>query len=63
MENMEGVARLEVYDLYGRRVVVSNTSGDTYTDLNVSQFPAGMYLLSGFDRTGARVGKAKFVKE
>jgi len=63
VENMEGVARLEVYDLYGRRVAVANTSGDSYTDLNVSQFPAGMYLLSGFDRTGARVGKAKFVKE
>jgi len=63
VENMEGVARLEVYDLFGRRVAVANTSGDTYTDLNVSQFPAGMYLLSGFDRTGARVGKAKFVKE
>ncbi len=62
VENMEGMARLEVYDLFGRRVAVTSTSGDTYTDLNVSQFPAGMYLLSGFDRTGALVGKAKFVK-
>ncbi|MBC7775483.1 MAG: T9SS type A sorting domain-containing protein [Phycisphaerae bacterium] len=63
VENMEGVARLEVFDLFGRRLGVVSTSGDTYTDLNVSQFPAGMYLLSGFDRTGALVGKAKFVKE
>jgi hypothetical protein len=63
VENMEGIARLEVFDLMGRRVAVSNTSGDTYTDLNVSQFPAGMYLLSGYDRNGALVGKAKFVKK
>ena len=63
VENMDGVARLEVFDLFGRRVAVANTSGDTYTDLNVSQFPAGMYLLNGFDRTGALVGKAKFVKQ
>ena len=63
VENMDGVARLEVFDLLGRRVAVANTSGDTYTDLNVSQFPAGMYLLNGFDRTGALVGKAKFVKQ
>ncbi len=63
VENMEGVARLEVFDLFGRRVAVANTSGDTYTDLNVSQFPAGMYLLTGFDRAGALVGKAKFVKQ
>lgn len=62
VENMEGVARLEIFDLFGRRVSVANTSGDTYTDLNVSQFPVGMYMLSGFDRSGALVGKAKFVK-
>ncbi|MDO8368611.1 MAG: T9SS type A sorting domain-containing protein [Saprospiraceae bacterium] len=63
VENMEGVVRLEVFDLVGRRVAVANTSGDTYTDLDVSQFPVGMYLLNGFDRTGALIGKAKFVKK
>jgi hypothetical protein len=63
VENMEGVARLEIFDLFGRRLAVANTSGDTYTDLNVSQFPAGMYLLSGYDRNGALLSKAKFVKK
>lgn len=63
VENMEGVARLEIFDLFGRRVAITNTSGDANTDLNVSQFPAGMYLLNGFDRSGALVGKAKFVKK
>lgn len=63
VENMENVVRLEVFDLYGRRVSVANTMGDSVTDLNVSQFPAGMYLLSGFDRAGVMVGKAKFVKQ
>ncbi|MDO8969293.1 MAG: T9SS type A sorting domain-containing protein, partial [Saprospiraceae bacterium] len=62
VENMDRVARLEVFDLYGRRVAVANTSGDSVTDLNVSLFPPGMYLLNGFDRSGALVGKAKFVK-
>ncbi len=63
VENMDGLARLEVFNLVGRRVAVISTSGDSVTDLNVSQFPAGMYILNGFDRTGALVGKAKFVKE
>ncbi len=63
VENMESVARLEVFDLLGQRVAVTSTSGDTTTDLNVSQFPAGMYLLNGFDRNGALIGKAKFVKK
>ncbi len=63
VENMDGVARLEVFDLYGRRVAMANTSGDTITDLDVSQFPTGMYLLMGFDRNGGLMGKAKFVKQ
>lgn len=63
VENMEGVARLEVFDMFGRRVAVLNTSSDTVTDINVTQFPAGMYLLSGYDRTGQLVGKAKFAKK
>ncbi|MFN0034674.1 MAG: T9SS type A sorting domain-containing protein, partial [Saprospiraceae bacterium] len=63
VENMEGVTRLEIFDLLGRRVAVATTSGEIATDLDVSQFPAGMYLLNGFDRTGALVGKAKFVKQ
>lgn len=63
VENMEEVSRLEVYDMYGRRVAVANTSGDTTTDLNVSRFPAGMYLLNGFNRQGMLISKAKFVKQ
>jgi Secretion system C-terminal sorting domain len=63
VENMDGVARLEVFDLYGRRVAMANTSGDTITDLDVSQFPAGMYLLMGFNHNGGLMGKAKFVKQ
>jgi hypothetical protein len=63
VENMDRVARLEVFDLYGRRVAMANTTGDSVTDLNVSLFPPGMYLLNGFDRSGALVGKAKFVKK
>jgi hypothetical protein len=63
VENMDGVGRLEVFDMYGRRVSVANTSGDSVTDLNVSQFPAGMYLLNGYDRNGVLISKAKFVKK
>ncbi|MBN8679727.1 MAG: T9SS type A sorting domain-containing protein [Chitinophagales bacterium] len=63
VENMDGVSRLEVFDMYGRRVSVANNSGDSYTDLNVSQFPSGMYLMNGFDRSGALISKAKFVKK
>ncbi|MFN0216584.1 MAG: T9SS type A sorting domain-containing protein [Saprospiraceae bacterium] len=62
VENMESVARLEVFDLMGRRVAVANTSGDTFTDLDVSQFPTGMYLLNGFDRNGVLIGMAKFIR-
>lgn len=62
VENMEGVVRLEIFDLYGRRVATAATSGDTFTYLDVSKFPAGMYLLQGYDHSNALVSQAKFVK-
>jgi hypothetical protein len=63
VDNMSGVTRLEVYDLFGRRVAKASMTGESSTDLNVSQFPVGMYTLAGFDKNGRLIGNAKFVKQ
>jgi hypothetical protein len=63
VNNMNGLQRLEVFNAFGQRVAQVNTLGDERIDLNVVQFPAGMYTLAGFDRAGRLVANAKFVKQ
>jgi hypothetical protein len=63
VRNIEGLVRLDVFNLFGQRVASANTSGDAQIDLNVSQFPAGIYTLVGYDRSGQLAGNAKFVKQ
>lgn len=63
VENFRDVARIEVFNSLGQRVASLNTAGDQRTDINVTQFPAGMYSLTGFNRQGAPIGYAKFVKQ
>lgn len=62
VENFDNVTRLAITDLVGRRVAEVNTSGDQRTDLDVSQLPAGIYVLTGFNAYGLPVGVAKFIK-
>ncbi len=62
VENFDNVTRLAITDLVGRRVAEVNTSGDQRTDLDVSQLPAGIYVLTGFNAYGLPIGVAKFIK-
>ncbi|MBK8556717.1 MAG: T9SS type A sorting domain-containing protein [Lewinellaceae bacterium] len=63
VENFRDITRLEVYNLFGQRVSAINTGGDLRTYLDVSRFPAGVYVLTGFNAQGVLVGNAKFVKQ
>ncbi len=62
VENGELVAKWIITDLTGRRVAELLTSGDLRTDIDVSQLPAGLYVLTGFSAQGQPVGMAKFIK-
>jgi len=63
VQNMDGLARVELFNIYGQRMGAASTLSNTRTDINVSQFPAGIYMITGYDRSGALMGNAKFVKQ
>lgn len=63
VNNFEDVSRLEVFNVYGQRVTSVSTFGDSHTELIVTEFPAGLYYLSGFNKQGVLLGNAKFVKQ
>ncbi|MCB9307375.1 MAG: T9SS type A sorting domain-containing protein [Lewinellaceae bacterium] len=63
VENFEGVSRIAVFNAYGQRLSMANTSNDTRTDVNISQLPAGIYTITGYNEQGVLVGNAKFIKQ
>ncbi len=63
VENLDGLDRVEIFNIFGQRVTSTNTAGDNYTELDLSRFPAGVYTLMGYDRSGQLVGNAKLVKQ
>ncbi len=63
VDNFQQVARLEIFDLLGRRIAAINTGGDLRTEIDVTRFAPGVYQLTGFDAKGQPVGYAKFVKQ
>jgi hypothetical protein len=62
IENIEGVERIDVFNLYGQRVASVQTGGDQVTELDATRFPSGMYTISAFGKSGEIRGMAKFVK-
>ncbi len=63
VNNFQNVTRIDVFNAYGQRVASVQTYNDSQTDLDVSQFPVGLYSLAGFNKQGALLGNAKFVKQ
>ncbi|MDX2134336.1 MAG: T9SS type A sorting domain-containing protein [Saprospiraceae bacterium] len=63
VENFTEVSRLEIFNALGVRVAEVNNGGDLWTEINVSRFPAGVYTVTGFSRSGKPVGMAKFIKQ
>jgi len=61
--NLEGFDRLELANLLGQRVVTTQTLGNDRMDIDMSKLPAGVYILSGYDRNGALIGNVKLVKQ
>lgn len=63
VENFGDISRIEIFNSLGQRVAWLNTAGDQQTEVDVTRFPAGMYSLTGFDKSGKPVGFAKFIKQ
>ncbi len=63
VDNMQNISRLEIFNLLGRRVASVWTGYESTAELDLSQFPAGMYMLAGYDRQGVLTSNAKFVKQ
>jgi len=52
--------RLTISDMQGKIVLEDSFAGNEMPELNVGDFPAGMYVVSVYGETGVRTGK--FVK-
>lgn len=63
VQNLDGVARMDVFNVFGQRLSTINTSGDTQTTIDVTRLPAGVYTITGFNAQGQLIGNAKFVKQ
>jgi hypothetical protein len=63
IENLTGIARIEVISLTGKRMasIIPDGIGNTWID--VSNFQPGMYILTGFDRNGTQNAVSRFVKQ
>ena len=63
VQNFDDVNRIDVFNAYGQRVGSVQTVNEVQSDINVAQLPVGMYSLAGFNKQGALLGVAKFVKQ
>lgn len=63
VENFKDVARLDVVNAYGQRVMSVNTNLDLKVDLDVASLPAGVYMLAGYNPNGLLLSNAKFIKQ
>ncbi|MCB0546107.1 MAG: T9SS type A sorting domain-containing protein [Phaeodactylibacter sp.] len=63
VDNLGQVSRLEIYNVFGRRLADIWVGNDSVARLDVSQLPAGMYILAGYTRDGLLKANAKFMKQ
>ncbi len=63
VENMENVSRLEIFNLFGKRLASVLTGGDSQVELDLSNFPAGLFMLASYSKEGVLTGNARFVKQ
>ncbi len=63
VQNFEDVTRIDVMNLYGQRVASIQTVNELQSSIDVARVPVGMYTLAAFNKQGALLGIAKFVKQ
>ncbi len=64
IQSQDSFERIEIYGLDGR-LIMENTnqiSVDNTINLDVSDLPAGIYIISALNASGVLVGRGKFVK-
>ncbi len=62
IENTDDIAHIDIFNVFGQRVAALNITAETRTEIMVSNFPTGQYILTAFDAKGQLVGNSKFVK-
>lgn len=61
--NADEIYFFEVTDLLGQRVQLMQTNGQSSPTFDISQLPAGLYLVNGFSREGELKANGKLVKQ
>ncbi len=62
VEGAEDISYFEIYNSLGQRQRIVATNSVSRFSIDVATLENGMYVLAAFDRSGALVGNARFVK-
>ncbi|MEL7119011.1 MAG: T9SS type A sorting domain-containing protein [Bacteroidota bacterium] len=63
VNNIENVDFFVIHNMVGQRFHMIQTTGQPAVNINLSDLNKGMYVLSAYDRSGALLGNAKFIKQ
>ncbi len=61
--NAEDINHFEVYNTFGQRVHIIQTTGQNNLSVSMDHLTNGIYILVGFDRSGKLIGNARFTKQ
>lgn len=62
IQNAEGLERFVIYNMLGQPVQTIRTTGQYGMEIDLAEIGKGVYILNGYDRTGALRATTKFVK-
>lgn len=63
VENPGELVRFEVFNAVGQRLRIVQTTGQSTLEINLQGLDKGMYLLAGYNRQGALIANARFIKQ
>ena len=63
VQGTHNVARLEVFNLLGHRLLTRRVDGSENAQLDLGGLSTGMYLLTAYDRNGTLIGNSRFDKQ
>lgn len=61
--NFTDIARFDVVNAFGQRLLSTEAIGLTRSEIQVAALPAGVYFLTAYNNQGALVGNGRFVKQ
>lgn len=63
VENTEALSHFVVFNAMGQRLSIVQVLGQPVASIDVAHLQPGMYVLAGYNRQGALVANARFVKQ